>query len=422
MNFKKNIRLIFLFLLLSPFFAKSQSNYKPGYFINPKGDTIRGYIDYREWNENPKEVKFRKTKESSEVLLLNPNLAKEFQVDAYELYQGVEVRISMDELDPTKMSQAPDTSKIQKTVFLKVLVKGSRFNLYNYTDSIKTRYLVSKPGSFGPLELEFHYLFTQDDAHNLVSERGFRNQILSLTNGDKSLQRRINSSEYRESELIPIFYTLNGDSVSHKFIKNTGNRKFLGIGLNRSVVSIRGDFPLSGSNATLAPEVDAGIDFFFNNQVRKSFFRLEINADYEKYSFGPQSSPLGIVVQYYSLSFNQLNFSLSPKLFWNLYNNEVTKIFLGAGIKINYSIYGNYLGLQDQPLGFPKTTQPNTPNLAKLSFQVPIEAGWNINRHLELHLAYFPATLSSFLTEYINYHFQKETMHAGLNYFFDTKK
>jgi hypothetical protein len=43
---KKSYLALLLFL---PFLSLAQSNYKRGYVITPKGDTLRGYIDFKEW-------------------------------------------------------------------------------------------------------------------------------------------------------------------------------------------------------------------------------------------------------------------------------------------------------------------------------------------------------------------------------------
>ncbi|MDB5026006.1 MAG: hypothetical protein JWP78_3761 [Mucilaginibacter sp.] len=41
-----------LTVVLLPALSYAQSNYKPGYVITLKGDTLPGFIDYREWNSN----------------------------------------------------------------------------------------------------------------------------------------------------------------------------------------------------------------------------------------------------------------------------------------------------------------------------------------------------------------------------------
>ena len=61
-----------LFFLLFPFFTNAQSNYKPGYLVTIKGDTLHGLIDYRQWDNNPGAVAFKKEpgQDNPEILLL----------------------------------------------------------------------------------------------------------------------------------------------------------------------------------------------------------------------------------------------------------------------------------------------------------------------------------------------------------------
>ncbi len=56
---KKILFLLFCILVYSNVF--SQKNYLPGYIINNEKDTIKGYINYRNWNINPKKISFRGT-------------------------------------------------------------------------------------------------------------------------------------------------------------------------------------------------------------------------------------------------------------------------------------------------------------------------------------------------------------------------
>ncbi|MGZ3814058.1 MAG: hypothetical protein ACXVJN_20060, partial [Mucilaginibacter sp.] len=51
-------KLSVLFFLL-PLISVAQSNYKPGYVVTLKGDTIHGFINYREWNKNPRQIAFK---------------------------------------------------------------------------------------------------------------------------------------------------------------------------------------------------------------------------------------------------------------------------------------------------------------------------------------------------------------------------
>ena len=46
-------------LFLLPLLSIAQANYKSGYVVTLKGDTLRGYINYKEWGRNPKDIDFK---------------------------------------------------------------------------------------------------------------------------------------------------------------------------------------------------------------------------------------------------------------------------------------------------------------------------------------------------------------------------
>ncbi|HTD41168.1 MAG TPA: hypothetical protein VK671_11145, partial [Mucilaginibacter sp.] len=64
------IFLFFVFLLSSLSYA--QSNYKPGYVVDLKGDTLKGFIDYREWGSNPNAIDFKTTVTDKESKRFSP--------------------------------------------------------------------------------------------------------------------------------------------------------------------------------------------------------------------------------------------------------------------------------------------------------------------------------------------------------------
>ena len=48
-----------LFFCLCPVIVFSQTNYKPGYVVNLNGDTLRGFVNYQQWDNNPRTIAFK---------------------------------------------------------------------------------------------------------------------------------------------------------------------------------------------------------------------------------------------------------------------------------------------------------------------------------------------------------------------------
>ncbi len=46
-------------LLLSTLMLSGQQNFLPGYIVSNNEDTIKGWIDYKDWEKNPDAIKFK---------------------------------------------------------------------------------------------------------------------------------------------------------------------------------------------------------------------------------------------------------------------------------------------------------------------------------------------------------------------------
>ncbi|MGZ3767162.1 MAG: hypothetical protein ACXVA2_21040, partial [Mucilaginibacter sp.] len=116
-------KLSVLFFLL-PLISVAQSNYKPGYVVTLKGDTIHGFIDYREWDKNPVQVVFKTKLNESKNESFTVQNAKAFAITRLEYYERQVVSVSQDPIDITTIGTKIDTSSKNDTVFLKVINKG----------------------------------------------------------------------------------------------------------------------------------------------------------------------------------------------------------------------------------------------------------------------------------------------------------
>ncbi len=88
------VTLFVLFIFQTSF---CQENYLPGYIITLKGDTLHGFIDYRNWDRNPDKISF-KEKLSDNKLIYSSLIIKGFGV-LDEIYESaiVETEISSDQ-------------------------------------------------------------------------------------------------------------------------------------------------------------------------------------------------------------------------------------------------------------------------------------------------------------------------------------
>src|ERR1700712_305685 len=100
--------LFFLLLLSGSIFASAQSKYKPGYVVTLNGDTVKGYIDYLEWGNNPKTISFKKNETAQKELYTIDNTTA-FGVKGNEKYRRETVWLSQDRVDMGNLRTVIDT-------------------------------------------------------------------------------------------------------------------------------------------------------------------------------------------------------------------------------------------------------------------------------------------------------------------------
>src|ERR1700744_1323148 len=101
-------KTIVLALLILPFSSYAQSNYKPGYVVTLKGDTLHGFIDYHEWDRNPKNISFKKDKDAGTVEKFSASNTAAFSITGMEYYDRSVVSVSQDPVDFARLMPKTD--------------------------------------------------------------------------------------------------------------------------------------------------------------------------------------------------------------------------------------------------------------------------------------------------------------------------
>ncbi|HZX59875.1 MAG TPA: hypothetical protein VFE54_14160, partial [Mucilaginibacter sp.] len=220
-------------LVLFPAYLSAQSNYKAGYVVTLKGDTLKGFVDYREWEKNPAKISFKSN--TGNIQEFNKRNALAFAVAGLEYFERSIVVISEDQVEADKLEGKIDSNYRTDTVFLHVLTKGKYLALYSYRDDIKIRFYLAESGQLKPQELEYHAYYNAADNANVHYVNRYRIQLQyeAQKNGaDNSImQRTISQTRYDEDELTKIVTKINGDSGTQFASKNLlGTRWFAGLG------------------------------------------------------------------------------------------------------------------------------------------------------------------------------------------------
>lgn len=204
--------------ILLPLFSSAQNNYTPGYVVSLNGDTLRGELNYREWDSNPKQIRFKGT--DGKVQKLGGNNIRSFGANIGHLaeYQRYIGALSMNKTEINHLPIGKDTTVRFDTVFLKVVQKGKYITLLTQSDSFKDRFFVEETSAGNAAELIYQVYWNSSTAGagRTVYENIYQRQLYGLAQkfnaATDDLSAYIEKSEYREDDLLKITAKINGIS------------------------------------------------------------------------------------------------------------------------------------------------------------------------------------------------------------------
>jgi len=214
----KQIALLLFLVIFLPIFSFAQDNYQPGVIVNQKGDTIHGFIDFREWDKEPNEIKF-KTDTSAQPVKYSARQIQYFNVSVGYLaeYQRYGGRITTDETDINKLLIGRDTSYRIDTVFLKIIQRGKNLTLFSFSDNIKTRYYISEKSGDIPQELGYRVYYNSQDENDYsrtkydnVYQYQLYSAAVKANLATESFKLDISRASYDENSILPIVSKING--------------------------------------------------------------------------------------------------------------------------------------------------------------------------------------------------------------------
>ncbi len=193
--------LVILFGLLSPK-GFAQVNFRPGYVVTGAGDTLRGMIDFRKWETNPKNIRF-KPGGSEEAVDYRPLSIKMFKVED-EKYVGAVVKVEISIRTTSNLNYKRDFEFRQDTTFLETLIDGEKSLYVNKLSYSNENYYIRRNGHF---ELLQYKRFLRDvDGQSVTAEnKKFVGQLQVYFNDCPSLQKQINGVMYTRRSLKNLF-------------------------------------------------------------------------------------------------------------------------------------------------------------------------------------------------------------------------
>lgn len=418
----------FKFLLLAillPAISFAQSNFKPGYTVTLKGDTLKGEIDYKEWARNPESIRFKNS--NNQVITCDIKNTKAFGIDKMDYYERFIMPISMGSVALANLSSGADTTRIIDTVFLRKLTTGKYLTLYDYNDELKMRYMIRDSKSAQPIELVYQVYSDTSNTSQLVEYKYYKTQLTRYAfvynKVSPALSDRISRTNY-DDDIIKIVNLINGANELKTAGKSRqGIRLFAGVSINSGQLKYSGDIGLATNPQNVSsyfPELNFGIDLFQNSNVGRLIFRAEISLYAASLTASStsyiQGSVLGTDVQ----KLQQRSLALCPQIIYNIYNSNTAKVFIGAGVKVYASVYPKNTYTSTNVYDTHTSVRTNFPDMRKIGLNIPIKAGVTIYNKFEIYGRYgIPSSLTN---NYLNFSGDITTMAVGFNYLFGTTR
>ena len=430
----KTHSLALLLLFLLPLLSVAQSNYKPGLVVTTQGDTLRGFIDYREWDFAPHGISFKTSVNSGNVQEFDAANASYFEVTGIEAYKGYELSISMDRVDIGNLSYGtPDANPVTTYVFLERLQDGPKVSLFSYKDNIKERFFILEKGENKPQELLYRRYYDVNNRTRIITQHAYVGQLMNVARHhgiltDK-LKRKIEAASYKANDLLRVVSQLNGLSDEEATLAKQGTigfRLFAGLALSRGTMEVKGKNTFSDADenpASYMPRLAFGADAFLNRNVQQMVFRLEAGLTQGSYHMKKKEISGG-GTSYYELTYDvtQRTASVTPQVIYNLYNRDDLKLYLGGGFALNYSSYSKniYRRKYTDPTIDLETLYEidNYKELTSTWSTYMIRAGVVVNRKYEISAMYLAP---SPITRHAYHEVATGSLNIGVNYLFRDK-
>jgi hypothetical protein len=367
---KLTVTLLLSFLFVTTF---SQKNILPGYIVLPSKDTVKGSIDYRNWEKNPSQIRFSQSPSESRSYTIND--IKAFGVTGKDYYRKATVRVDDNPVRISDVSIYSEELVHDQTVFLRILAEGNEFTLYELVN-IKTHYFIAKAGD--SIEELSYKVIKDDQTSNIATHNDFRIQLKKLvsSNGNLSYEQSlaIDQLNYKENDLVNFVSHMNGsssDKISFANNKKIKPRLFAGGGIvfpNFSFHSTDARLKSIKYKNKFSYIISGGADFFASRNQQHLFMRAELSVStFQTEGSGISENTTSPTTQKNEYSLKQFN--ITPAIFLMDYflPFKKAKIWTGVGIAYNFSSYPTQLFTSVNSLTGNGTKDENYP---------PLEKGW----------------------------------------------
>lgn len=225
MKIKPLISLFLLILFYPSVSILAQSNFISGDIVKLNGDTIKGFIDYRDWDNNPEFIRFKENLDSRKEQFF-PRHLKSFTF-SNQLYVSSIVPIIRSTKKRELISRAELTSSSRvevDTVFLSVLVIGEA-NLFYYSErNNQIHYFIETDSVFDELIYSGSFRNTNGSIRKVAE---YKEQLKIYLKRCEGIEKKIDRAGFTDKGLTGVIEYYNGQTSSgSSYVKKTEKVEF----------------------------------------------------------------------------------------------------------------------------------------------------------------------------------------------------
>ena len=348
----KKIGLIVLAMLIFQT-SFSQKNYLSGYIIRLSGDTLRGFIDYRNWGRNPDKISF-KVKADDQSCYYRPTDINGFGV-LDEFYESAIVET---EESPENILNITDETYYESglklkadTAFLQTIIHGSK-SLYSYTNKAGKYQFYIRQGSTYNLLIYKKYLVRTSTNCGIAENKEYINQLSAYLQDCPTIQPKLENTSYSLSgmEKLFLYYYACGQSKVEFQKKTEKTVVEFGVLAGVSLTSLKFDAVYYLGEADFEPSMKASAGLFMEIILPRNQRKWSLNNElvFSSYESTGRYDDYGNNNIYVNPNVYHLTIGLSYLKMNNMvrYNYPVGNsiIYLNGGISNGFAISEtNYL-------------------------------------------------------------------------------
>ena len=366
---------------------QAQSNYQKATITKDDHTEVSGWIDYREWDQNPESFHFKKTPDGKVIEYTNKDISI-CHVNGLIRFERALVSISLDKRTMLQgYSLGPDKSSKTEVVFLKLITEGPIVSLYAYTDNIKTRYYIKDHSNDMYTELIYQKYYTDHLPPRIATNNLFRNQLQLMASKGKTASgshflNKLAKVEYDASSLSVIIDMINGKQAKKETAASF--HLYAGLSLYRSKGVYGNSYSFLTEGATTKtsylPKLSVGADLFNNGYTKRFIYRLDLSLSMANQGI----SKTGENNKVSGHSYKQYTATLTPQFICNLYNGLHIQANIGTGFAANLSFYDN------SPVAISNSIYYREEKMVLRPFwlSLPVRAGIIVKRKVDIYGQY----------------------------------